>query len=54
MACRGYKNFPSREDGSSSGDKSENLEENPFYALNAKDNNGVHDEILTEEDKELN
>ncbi|XP_059066166.1 uncharacterized protein LOC131857519 [Cryptomeria japonica] len=53
MASRGYKNFPSREDGSSSSDKFENLEENPFYGLNAKDNNDGHDEILTEEDKQL-
>ncbi|XP_059070716.1 uncharacterized protein LOC131860331 [Cryptomeria japonica] len=53
MASWGYKKFPSKEDCSSSGDKSENLEENPFYALNAEDNNGFCDEILTEEDKQL-
>lgn len=52
MAFGGYKNFPSREDGSSSSDKFENMEENPFYTLNAKDNNGGHDETLAIEEQE--
>ncbi|XP_059066310.1 uncharacterized protein LOC131857634 [Cryptomeria japonica] len=52
MAFGGYNKSPSREDGSSSGDKFETMEENPFYTLNAKDNNGSHDETLTVEEQE--
>ncbi|XP_059075154.1 uncharacterized protein LOC131875141 [Cryptomeria japonica] len=52
MSFGGYKMFPRREDGSSSGDGFENLEENPFYNLNIKDNKGGHDETLTVEEQE--
>ncbi|XP_059067653.1 uncharacterized protein LOC131858431 [Cryptomeria japonica] len=50
MAFGGYKKLPSREDGSSSSDKFEILEENPFYTLNGKDNNGSRDETLIAEE----
>lgn len=53
MLFLGYKRFPSREEDSSSTGKSENREENPFYKISTKDNRHIHDEVLTEEDKQL-
>ncbi|XP_057829734.1 uncharacterized protein LOC131040795 [Cryptomeria japonica] len=52
MAFGGYNKFPRRDDGSPSGDKFENLEENPSYNLNTKDNKHGHDESLTTEEQE--